>query len=305
VIHTRLAILSAASFCVVGCSDGDERLLAIDEVEAHCGFPAGTLNRSQMGEKFAINDEMSESSPDRARKTINLGEVMPHALAVAKRDCINNYRSSAGYQFSLGIVSPTTFPDDAMTPELLARQIPEGIGRLIESGAPQRGVVYLSRSDRLILHPKSLICELRPMIDRTVGDFGISGLGIDGNLLAKRMQELGLKGYVDGSPRQRPRESEGCSDNKLNIYYIGLARENRDGQPYRLSLAVWQGDRVWVGSVERVPNQLHSSTKTLLGDIEHPDRPPSLGAKIQASVRSDAQDLSAKMVQSLILGEAR
>lgn len=194
-------------------------------------------------------------------------------------------------------------PNTTQNPEIEA--VPEDIRRLIVPPLPQAGVIHLLKSDKLILHPRSLICELTPAVAPAFQRYGISGIGIDGRLLAKRLKELGASDYIDGSPRQRAVESGSCPDSDLNIYYAGFVQENRDREPYRLVLVVWQDDRAWVGGIERSAKQLHPSAKALLGDIEHPDRTPPLEARVRASVQSDSRELSAMLVQSIIEGDAK
>jgi len=66
------------------------------------------------------------------------------------------------------------------------------------------------------------------------------------------------QGYsLNGAARLQPYDIEGrCSVQSDTVFFQGVEFPNRQGVPYRLVLAVWQGDPAhgggaWVGSIER------------------------------------------------------
>lgn len=97
---TKIRFSSVALLALAACgSDRDARLRAIAEVEAHCGLPPNTLDRTFVDERFNVNSEMSEVSKERAESTISLGSTVVDRSIVKKRDCILEYRSKDGFRF--------------------------------------------------------------------------------------------------------------------------------------------------------------------------------------------------------------
>lgn len=127
---------------------------------------------------------------------------------------------------------------------------------IIDADFPAGGRLHVRTKGTFQVAPEILLCEMDASVDPTLTELGITGVGIDGVKLAEAIRSLGQSDYLDGSSRQRIIRSGHCSDDGKNIIYRGYALLNRTGAPYKLVLAVWQGDpsrdgAVWVGSVER------------------------------------------------------
>lgn len=97
---TKFRLTLVALLALAACtSDRDARLRAIAEVEAHCGLPPNTLDRTFVDDRFSVNPEMSESSKERTKSTISLGSTVVDRRIVQQRECILNYHSKDGFRF--------------------------------------------------------------------------------------------------------------------------------------------------------------------------------------------------------------
>lgn len=139
-------------------------------------------------------------------------------------------------------------------------EVPSAVQNVIAGEFPTDGKIHVRKQGVFKIEPATLFCEMDVVVDPEIEEVGITGIGIEGTTLSVALEGLGQRTYLDGTSRQRSVRSGQCSDNGLNVVYRGYVQLNREGNPYKLVLAVWQGDpaiapAIWVGGVERLDGQ--------------------------------------------------
>lgn len=135
--------------------------------------------------------------------------------------------------------------------------VPDVVRKIMATEFLGDGQIHVQSSGAFKVEPNTLFCEMEASLDPEIRKLGILGMGIDGVKLSAVFKGLGQSDFLHGSPRQRPIRSGECSNDGSNVIYQGYAKRNSAGTPYKLTLAVWQGDptkggAVWVGGVERL-----------------------------------------------------
>jgi hypothetical protein len=122
---------------------------------------------------------------------------------------------------------------------------PTAVQKMLDAEFPADGRIHVQSRGRFELKPETFFCVHRP------------GSGLDGGLVRQALASVGQSDYWNGAPRANGRFGEKASsrcDAKRTgnpIFVHGIDAPNRTGKPYRLTLAIWQGDAAWVGVVER------------------------------------------------------
>lgn len=95
---------------LTGCDTQSRRLEAIAELEAHCALPANSIHRGAADNK--ADKTAVVSVPDDGRRErheillIRLGTTSDQRV-LEKIECVQRFKSRAGYSFSLNAVAPT------------------------------------------------------------------------------------------------------------------------------------------------------------------------------------------------------
>lgn len=162
--------------------------------------------------------------------------------------------------------------------------VPEKVKTMIAADFPADGQIHIQRRGKIRISSDTTVCHL----DR---DFWIGLYAPAGNSAAT----------PDGRPQKSVAEPECKSDPKA-VFIDGLKFKNRIGKPYKLVLAVWQGDAVWIGGVERIGGPRSDS---YVGSLPVNDIPIFHGptraqreekSKAEVSEYLDRKDLTAALV---------
>jgi hypothetical protein len=162
-----------------------------------------------------------------------------------------------------------------------------------DSEIPTDGSIHVSKRGRFVIGQTTLFCGVDAEVDPALQQMGIRGLGIDGRSLNDALRKMGQSPqHSDGSGRQRMLDGKHCFNDGKNVIYSGRVGMNRNGDPYRLTLAVRQGDALWQGIVERKEGRRP--------DVE--DTPHFWGPEFwtEQSIKRDLNDLSKKFSNALI-----
>ncbi len=138
-----------------------------------------------------------------------------------------------------------------------AVQLPEAVQQLLAATFSADGKIHTQSRGTFKIKPNTLFCEIDASIAPRIAKMGVPGIGIDGVKLGAMLEGFGQTYYIDGGLRQQSIHTKQCPNDGSNIIYQGHALLNRAGTPYKLILAVWQGDpakggAVWIGGVERL-----------------------------------------------------
>lgn len=120
--------------------------------------------------------------------------------------------------------------------------VPAAIEQLMATEFPADGQIHVIRAvGRFDIRPETVFCS------------GRDGFVLDGSAVSELLRRLGQQDHLNGSNRSSgiTNETPFCRSGNP-ILVKGRQSNNRDGQPYKLVLAVWQGDTRWVAGVERV-----------------------------------------------------
>jgi hypothetical protein len=127
--------------------------------------------------------------------------------------------------------------------------VPHAVQKMVDAPQPAAGGMRVQRRGGLQVAAGTLFCTINPDVAPSLRQQGVRGTGLVG--LSELLQKWRLPINVDGSHRQRLADPKNCSTSGNPIISKGYVSLNRDGKPYRLVMAFWQGDSVWVGSIER------------------------------------------------------
>lgn len=181
--------------------------------------------------------------------------------------------------------------------------VPGVVRQIMAAGFSEDGQIHAQSRGTFKIQPNTLFCEMDASLDPDIRKLGILGIGIDGDKLAAAIKGLGYSYYLDGSPRQRLIRSGQCPQNDSNIVYRGYAKLNRNNTPYKLVLAVWQGDPAeggayWLGVLERTDGK-NLNAHAL-------EKPPEIGdgecCDPKVSIVFDSRILSNSFVEYILGG---
>ncbi|HYP07380.1 MAG TPA: hypothetical protein VER03_14200, partial [Bryobacteraceae bacterium] len=127
--------------------------------------------------------------------------------------------------------------------------VPPSVLKMVDASPPVENEVHVQRRGQLAVGSETLFCAIDPDVAPDLRKNGIKGTGLVG--LSELLQKWELPVNVDGSHRQRPADAKICPRSGNPIMSKGYALLNRGGKPYRLVMAFWQGEAVWVGTIER------------------------------------------------------
>ena len=124
-----------------------------------------------------------------------------------------------------------------------------GIPALVEkmANAPilADGRIHARSAGRFSIEPDTAFCTFRP------------GYSLDSEQLDAALRQLGQNPIRDGAYRtHQAGVSKQCIPNR-SVFIKATQTANRQGRPYKLTFAVWQGDAAWIGAIER-PNGVRS-----------------------------------------------
>lgn len=135
-----------------------------------------------------------------------------------------------------------------LVPVLPPRIFLEMKGSILDDGA----VHVIRKEDQFKVTPNTLFCDAEIDSGVKVSGWPHGRFGIDGPPLSDMLQGLGQNRNRRGRQRQRTLSDEECGQEQSSIRYSGQILNNRSFRPYKLVLAVWQGDpsgggAVWIG----------------------------------------------------------
>lgn len=158
---------------------------------------------------------------------------------------------------------------------------PSAIEQLMQANFPADGQVHLLKAQgRFVIEPKTEVCAI------TQG-FMVNSQKLFGAIGQTWVSEA-------GGDRQRPATDPECKKQQT-VYIFSIKSDNRQGKPYKLVLAAWQGDpakggAVWVGGLER---NLDPSNADTWGEM-----PWRMGkARIEDAINPTIDLISEKFVQ--------
>jgi hypothetical protein len=176
--------------------------------------------------------------------------------------------------------------------------VPDAVKTMMAAEFPADGQIHVQSRGKIVIKPETPVCRHW----KKDGDFGVGSAKL---FLALRQADAG----PDGSERQLDAAEAGCRQSK-SVVTFGRRFNNRNGEPYKLVLAVWQGDpakggAVWVGRVERAvgirPEQMRK--QPFRDGIPPPSwvrNSQDRRYQIEKSQELDVKDLSLAFLQSLI-----
>ena len=127
--------------------------------------------------------------------------------------------------------------------------VPDTVQKMMDAEIPADGKIHVQRLRQIIIKPVTDVCDMWLAAPESARYryFGINSDDL--------FRPLGQSSTGDGGDRQISAKAKVCADPTSVVIY-GLKTSNRDGAPYKLVLAVWQGDQerggaAWVGGIER------------------------------------------------------
>ena len=162
--------------------------------------------------------------------------------------------------------------------------IPAAVQQAMNADFPADGRIHVRSRGRLQLISNTVVCRVAATVDPGLNSARpvFPGLGIRG------IRNFNLNENLKGVR---------CTNDGRNVVSYWQLVKNRDGNPYRLIHAIWQGDPanggiMWVGAVER-PNGKRP-------DVH--DNPPFFGREFweRRSIELDVNDISSRLVSEFI-----
>jgi len=183
-------------------------------------------------------------------------------------------------------------------PALVA--VPDSVQAMMAERFPADGEIHAKSLGRITIKPDTPVCEIWLALpeERRANHFGVNSSDL--------FLPLGQSDNNDsGSDRQQGANIEQCPDPD-SVIILGLKSASSIGQPYKLVLAVWQGDpakggAAWVSGVVRIPGNLHSAAAKIRS---FEGERISVFEKLDRSVEGDVRDLSNALVAQLTEAES-
>lgn len=120
--------------------------------------------------------------------------------------------------------------------------VPLSVQKMMQGVIPADGRVHVRSYGRIAIEPATAVCYFP------------DGFTVNNDDLFRALGQSTI--IPSGSGRLQPATPERCKLGRDTVFMNGIHVVNRMGRPYKLVLAVWQGDptkggAVWVGGVER------------------------------------------------------
>ena len=177
--------------------------------------------------------------------------------------------------------------------------IPDVVETMMAAKFPADGQIHVQSQGKIAIKPETAFCTFP------------DSFGIDSDAMIKLFRMLKQPTTHPSGSGRWGLPVDKYSDCKLAdaVLVAGSQLQNRQGKPYKLVLAVWQGDpgkggAVWVGGVEREAGMLHPNP-TVRVPIEPAEVPLSPDNLLNGSVESDSRDLSSAVTDHIELRELR
>ena len=158
-----------------------------------------------------------------------------------------------------------------------APEVPAAIQEMMAADFPADGEIHVQSRGTFEIRPETKVCRAQRDV---VSDFKDAAP----SLLGPGLGEAGAAASSGLSGRLGEAMSDGtvCSPDRINVINTWGLSLNRDGTPYRLVAAVWQGDpadggAIWVGGLER------------RGDL--PDLPPPVDDMPSGEITVSQQEI--------------
>jgi hypothetical protein len=182
--------------------------------------------------------------------------------------------------------------DKAADPASAAKvEIPGAVQAIVNAPFAADGEIHVQSRGTFALKAGAAICAVGAEIDPSLKK-GAPGF-----------YDPGLDGHEGGGLNEPLRNGTICADNGQNLVSHWKLLKNRNGTPYKLVLAVWQGDvakggAVWVGGVERLEGK---NPAVKVGHVGTPpyDEEGLAGHALRLSMSRDIQALSASFTSKL------
>lgn len=188
--------------------------------------------------------------------------------------------------------------DGHSEPQSADVEVPDAVRDMMATDFPADGKIHAQNRGTFNVQPTTYFCTFDP-------GFGVNGL-------QAALEEIGQSGYLDGGPRTNgifgERVSRQCAPGASGnpIFIRGFDLPNREGEPYKLVLAVWQGNptrggAVWVGGIERGSGRYHPNAFAVADDMGSDS-----GERIwHSSARLDVEALSREFRSNVQLQGSR
>jgi hypothetical protein len=119
--------------------------------------------------------------------------------------------------------------------------VPDEVRQMMNADFPADGQIHVQSRGKFDIKPDTLFC------------YYDSGPSISAGDVLRALKQSYYAGTVK---REMLANNPMCSPPKDSVFSAGEKTENHQGKPYKLMLAVWQGDparggAAWVGGIER------------------------------------------------------
>jgi hypothetical protein len=128
----------------------------------------------------------------------------------------------------------------AKVPEFVQHQVPEFVQQMMDADFPADGRGHVRVRGKFRIDPTTAFCTFRP------------GYSLDAEQLNAALRQMGQNPYYEGGSRTHPANGSRYCIPGRSVFVRAVPTANRQGGPYKLILAVWQGDAAWTGAIERL-----------------------------------------------------
>lgn len=124
---------------------------------------------------------------------------------------------------------------------------------------------------RFDIRPDTLFCQHAGRLAPELSSLAITPVGLDGVELAQSLAKLGQSDTRERMPRLLPVTEPVCSGSG-NVEVSLSIEPNKNGRPYKIVLAAWQGNAAWVGRAERDGDYEQFADAKWMGEPERATR---------------------------------
>lgn len=177
-------------------------------------------------------------------------------------------------------------------------QVPAAIEKMMGAEFPADGQIHVKAHGAFEIKPETMFCR------------HTNGLMVEPVAVSKLFKELGQPTTLkSGYPRANGKIGfDPECELSRQLFVKGIQASNRQNKPYKLVLAVWQGDVAaglggyWVGGVERLEGNY-----PIEGRSFHPgDKLEAFGEdNVTKTIEFDVRQLSQNFVKHIVKGAAK
>jgi hypothetical protein len=173
--------------------------------------------------------------------------------------------------------------------------IPSFVQKMVDADFAADGQIHVQSVGKFEIKPTSMQCIADPEIADSLVKLNVHFVRVRMDDIYKN---LGQSNQLENFNARYGQLNVNCTDDGTNQVSRWILRNGHNDKPYKLILAVWQGDVAWVGGVERFDGR---RTDIVIGYVnEEPTADIHVERLQSMSSEKDTNDISGQFTRTLL-----